>query len=53
MKQIDKRKVDTQDKIRKTYSQPQLISYGSLQGLTTGGSGNANEGEKGNAKPRP
>ena len=36
----------------KTYKKPTLTVYGKLKDLTTGGSGNANEGSSGK-KPRP
>lgn len=35
------------------YHPPRLVMYGAVRELTAGGSGNANEGEKGQAKPRP
>lgn len=38
---------------RKDWSAPKLSEFGPLRRLTTGGSGNASEGEMGNAKPRP
>jgi hypothetical protein len=37
---------------RKPYTQPTLTQYGRLKDLTTGGSGNANEGSSGK-NPRP
>ena len=53
MSELDKRKIVKENNIRKTYRRPQLVAYGSLRDLTTGGSGNASEGEMGNAMPRP
>jgi len=37
---------------KKSYKKPDLETYGKLKDLTTGGSGNANEGSNGK-KPRP
>ncbi len=37
---------------RKSYQKPSLEKYGTLKDLTTGGSGNANEGSSGK-NPRP
>jgi hypothetical protein len=37
---------------KKPYKKPDIKTYGKLQDLTTGGSGNANEGSSGK-KPRP
>jgi hypothetical protein len=37
---------------RRSYHRPRLFVYGAVRNLTAGGSGNASEGEKGNAKPR-
>lgn len=37
---------------RKVYKAPSLTEYGQLKDLTTGGSGNANEGSSGK-RPRP
>jgi hypothetical protein len=36
----------------KPYTRPELKTFGKLQDLTTGGTGNANEGSSG-SKPRP
>jgi hypothetical protein len=38
--------------LRKPYEPPKLTHYGDLKDLTTGGSGNANEGSMGQ-RPRP
>jgi len=38
---------------QRRYHAPRLLMFGSIQSLTAGGSGNASEGEMGQAKPRP
>lgn len=47
----DQKKVMQQSNLR-PYHRPRLFVYGAVRNLTAGGSGNANEGEMGNAKPR-
>jgi hypothetical protein len=39
-------------KTKKSYERPRLTAYGKLRDLTTGGTGNANEGSSGQ-RPRP
>lgn len=35
------------------YNPPRLLVYGAVREITSGGSGKANEGNMGGAKPRP
>ena len=49
---MDSSKGNDSSSPRKVYEAPSLVEYGKLKDLTTGGSGNANEGSSGK-KPRP